>query len=219
MHAATVAPDQLIQQVFDALPAMVFVVDADVRVQAFNTAAAELLSAKQGAILKKPGGEALGCLNAAISPAGCGHAPACSQCVVRMAVGAVFAGGRAVRRRTRLELHLAGETIEFFALVTASAITYEGRDLALLVIEDFSEIAALKRMIPICCVCKKIREDVTTETASPDTVTTGETSGWSRLEAYFKAQWGVDFSHGYCPECYRSAFDHQETASSSSQVA
>lgn len=183
--------DPMLRHIFDALPSMVFVVDPDTRVQAFNEAAANLLSAEESAVLQKPGGEVLGCFNADASPDGCGHGPACTQCVVRNAIRAVFEGRRTVRQRTRLELNMAGEKVELFALVTASPLVYEGRDLALLVIEDFSEIAELKRMIRICCVCKKVCD---------------EASSWSRLEAYFKARWGVDFSHGYCPECYRNAF-------------
>lgn len=204
MTLDTRCPDPLLQQVFDALPSMVFVVDADVRIQAYNTAAAELLAAKDGAGLNQRGGEALGCLNAMDSPHGCGHGPACASCVVRSAVGEVFAGGRVVRQRTRLELSMAGHSGEFFAQVTASPLVFEGRNLALLVIEDFSEIMELKRMIPICCVCKKIRD---------------EANSWSRLEAYFKGQWDVNFSHGYCPDCFKDAFGELHHDSSDNRVA
>ncbi len=190
-------PDPMLQHVFDALPSMIFVVDGDMRVQAYNAAAAELLAATDGAVLKRRSGEVLGCLNASDSPRGCGHGVACSGCVVRNAVGKVFAGGRVVRQRTHLELNLAGRSVDLFAQVTASPFVFDGQDLALLVIEDFSEILELQRMIPICCVCKKVRDGV---------------SSWSRLEAYFKEQWDVEFSHGYCPECYQKAFGELSAA-------
>lgn len=190
-------PDSMLQHVFDAMPSMIFVVDGDMRVQTYNAAAAELLAATDGAVFKGRCGEVLGCLNAKGSPRGCGHGHACSGCVVRNAVAKVFAGGRVVRQRSRLELTLEGRTIDLFAQVTASPFLFDGQELALLVIEDFSEIMALKRMIPICSVCKKIRDGA---------------SSWSRLEAYFKEQWGVDFSHGYCPECYRDAVGELDAA-------
>jgi hypothetical protein len=190
-------PDPMLQHVFDALPSMIFVVDGDMRVQAYNAAAAELLVARDDAILKRRSGEVLGCLNACDSPRGCGRGPACSDCVVRNAVGKVFGGGRVVRQRAHLELNLAGRSVDLFAQVTASPFAFDGQELALLVIEDFSEIMELKRMIPICSVCKKIRDGA---------------SSWSRLEAYFKEQWDVDFSHGYCPECYRDAFSKLDAA-------
>ena len=60
--------------------------------------------------------------------------------------------------------------------------------LVLLAIEDISEIAELRRLIPICSICKKIRDDK---------------QSWSRVENYFKEHWDLDFSHGLCPDCYR----------------
>jgi nitrogen fixation/metabolism regulation signal transduction histidine kinase len=194
--------DPLLQHIFDAFPAMVFVVDRHTRVQAFNEAAKNLLSAEEDAVLQKPGGEVLGCFNADAD--GCGHGLACAQCVVRNAVGAVFKGRRTVRQRTRLDLKKNGETVDFFVQVTASPLVYEGRELALLVIEDFSEIAELKRMIRICSVCKKVCD---------------EASSWSQLETYFKDRWGVDFSHGYCPECYQEACNQIRAELSNSDVA
>jgi hypothetical protein len=62
----------------------------------------------------------------------------------------------------------------------------------LLVIEDISELAELHRMIPICSVCGKLRDD---------------TESWKKVEAYFKAHWNVDFSHGYCPDCYKTEME------------
>jgi hypothetical protein len=217
MTPPSASVDPLLQHIFDALPSMVFIVDTHLRVQAFNAVASELLADKEGDLLERPGGEALGCLNASANPAGCGHGQACAECVVRNCVEEAFAGRRAVRRRTRLELSIGGRTLELFALVTASHLVFEGRQLVLLVIEDFSEIAALRRMIPICCVCKKIREDAACD--SMETADAGSTTGWSRLETYFKTQWGVDFSHGCCPDCYRKAFGEVGSALSKNRVA
>jgi len=59
----------------------------------------------------------------------------------------------------------------------------------LLVVEDISEIAELKRMIPICSICKEVRDEKET---------------WSRVETYFKEHWDVSFSHSLCPKCFKS---------------
>lgn len=42
------------------------------------------------------------------------------------------------------------------------------------------------RILPICCDCKKIRDQ------------RGE---WNRLEKYFRDHLAINFSHGLCPEC------------------
>jgi len=178
----------ILRAVFDALPSLVFVVDQDVRIQEYNTAASELLKAGRTTVLKQRAGEILHCVHASESPEGCGRAPFCENCVIRNSVTEAFRGNRVVRRRTRMDLIQDGKEIEIYALITASPFTFQDKSLALLVIEDISEIAELQRMIPICAVCKKVRDDK---------------DAWMQFEAYLKNNWDVNFTHGYCPECYK----------------
>jgi len=56
------APADMYRAVLDALPALVFVVDDDVRVEDYNAAASEFLGARGGTILKRRGGEVLNCI-------------------------------------------------------------------------------------------------------------------------------------------------------------
>ena len=100
-----------------------------------------------------------------------------------------FKGNRVVRRRTKIEQRRGGEKLDIYAFITASPFLFKGRQLVLLVIEDLSEISELQRLIPICSVCKQIRDEKET---------------WSRVESYFKEHWDVDFTHGLCPKCYKS---------------
>jgi hypothetical protein len=79
-----------------------------------------------------------------------------------------------------------------YGLVTVSLFSFEGKNHALLVIEDISEIAALYRMIFVCPVCGKMQD---------------EEKSWMRVESYFKNSWDVDCSHSYCPECFKNEMD------------
>jgi hypothetical protein len=56
------------------------------------------------------------------------------------------------------------------------------------VIEDISEQEEIRRIIPICAKCKKIRNDE---------------EYWDELEAYFKEHMDLDFTHGLCPQCFQ----------------
>lgn len=49
-----------------------------------------------------------------------------------------------------------------------------------------AEIKVLSGFLPICSVCKKIRDD---------------NGGWNQLESYISKHSDVLFSHSYCPEC------------------
>lgn len=182
----------IIRAVFDALPSMVFVVDQDVRIQEYNAAASDIMMAERSVIIKQRAGEILHCVHSYEVPDGCGNAPFCKTCIIRNSVTNAFHGNRVVRRRTRLELIIDGNKKELYALITASPFSFQDRPLALLVIEDISEIAELQRIIPICSICKKVRDDK---------------ESWMLVEAYFKNNWDVDFSHSYCPDCYKVETD------------
>lgn len=54
-------------------------------------------------------------------------------------------------------------------------------------IQARNEVKALKGIIPICCHCKKIRDDK---------------GYWNQVEAYIRDHTDAEFSHGFCPECY-----------------
>jgi PAS domain-containing protein len=178
----------LLRVVFDALPSLVFVVDEDVRIQEYNLAASDLLNSDRKTVLKQRAGEILHCIHSKEVPEGCGRASFCINCVVRESVSQAFQGNRVVRRRTRLELVHDGKKTEIYALITVSPFSFQERLQALLVIEDISEIAELYRMIPICSVCGKVKDDK---------------KSWMKVESYFRNNWDLDFSHGLCPDCYR----------------
>lgn len=55
-----------------------------------------------------------------------------------------------------------------------------------------AEIKTLSGMLPICCSCKKIRDDK---------------GYWNQLETYISDHSDALFSHGYCPECAEKFFE------------
>lgn len=181
----------MLRSVLDAIPSLLFVVDDDVKIQDYNAAAAELLSVEKPAVLQRRGGDVLHCIHATDVPEGCGRASFCKHCIIRNSVAAASQGNRIVRKRTKIEIVRDGNIIDVYALITASPFRYNDHPLTLLAIEDISEIAEFRRMMHICCVCKRIRDE----------------KSWSRLEAYFKEHWDVEFSHGLCPECSRVEMD------------
>jgi hypothetical protein len=177
-----------LRAVMDANPSFMFVVDADVRISEFNRAAGRFLSAGRDAVLRQRGGDVLHCLHSTDSPEGCGHALHCRTCVVRNSVKDAFRGQEVIRRKALLELVANGAVKKVHALITVSPFQYEGKKLALLVIEDISELEEIRGIIPICAKCKKIRDDE---------------QYWGELEEYFKDHMNLDFTHGLCPECFQ----------------
>jgi nitrogen fixation/metabolism regulation signal transduction histidine kinase len=186
--AADGGQKDFLRAVLDANPDFMFVVDEDVRIIEFNRAAGQFLSVGRDQVLRRRGGDVLHCLHSTETPDGCGRAPYCQTCVVRNSVKEAFQGQAVVRRKNRLELVSAGNKKRIHVSITASPFRYEEKQLALLVIEDISELEEIRRIIPICAKCKKIRDDE---------------QYWAELEAYFKEHMDLDFTHGLCPQCFQ----------------
>ncbi len=56
------------------------------------------------------------------------------------------------------------------------------------------ELRRVKRLLPICMYCKKVRED-------------GDY--WQEIEAYLHEHTGSDFSHGICPQCLETVVERE----------
>jgi len=180
------SPD-LLARIFDAYPSPTLLVDGDVRVLHANRAARDELDlAAGGEPLRMRSGELLQCLNTSAHPEGCGHADACRRCVVRGSVSRALSSGAVRRARAFMQLSRGGRVDEVHYLVSAAPIAHEGRALAILTLEDVSEIVHLRSLLPICAGCRKIRD--------------GD-NYWRTVEEYFKQSLDIDFSHGFCEAC------------------
>jgi DNA-binding NtrC family response regulator len=63
------------------------------------------------------------------------------------------------------------------------------------------KIKIYEKILPVCSVCKQIRDD------------TGKghgTGDWMSLEKYVYKKFGLEFSHTYCPVCKKKALEELE---------
>ena len=55
-----------------------------------------------------------------------------------------------------------------------------------------AQVKSLSGMLPICCRCKRVRDDQ---------------GDWQQIEDYIRQHSEADFTHGYCPECAKVALE------------
>lgn len=182
---------EFFSQVFNALPSPLFVVDEDVRILYLNSAASEALGRRGTSVYMQRGGEALHCIHDSEHPGGCGHAPACADCVIRNSVTQAFHGGKVVRTKTGMTIARDNSSKDTQMLVTASPFEFDHRTLCLLILEDITELLLLRGLLPICAWCKKIRTDE---------------NYWQSLEEYFQHNHALQFTHGLCEDCCRKHY-------------
>jgi hypothetical protein len=186
---------EYLQAVFDALPQPIFIVDDDLRVEAMNLAAQPLVGQAPSLIYRQRGGEALQCVHRNDHPGGCGRGESCRTCAVRQSVNAAFRKNRVIRKPTTMILDGPEGPKEVHLLVTTAPLSFGGKETVVLTLEEISELVQLRRLIPICAWCKKVRD---------------EQEYWESVESYLKDHLDLNFTHGICPDCM--AEHHPELA-------
>lgn len=177
--------------VLDAMPSAVFVVDRDVRIVDFNVAASQMLANDAGSLVRPGVGDSLRCIHSTETAGGCGSSASCPDCVVRGSVVQSREGEKIVRQKVQMTADVGGKPTAKHFLVTTAPFASDGTTLVLLVLEDITELEALRRIVPVCSICKKIRDD---------------RDYWSEVESYMKEHLSVDFSHSLCPKCAREFY-------------
>ncbi len=162
----------------------VFVVDNDIRIHDLNIAASQMFGVHKREIYKMRGGDALHCVNSYASKEGCGGSAMCENCIIRNTVMSSLSGNSISRRRMKFGVANGREQVDLDLLVTATRLP--NSTLVLLVLEDVSELTKLKRILPMCVRCRKVRDD---------------NEYWKQVEEYFEENSGMMFSHGLCPAC------------------
>ena len=84
-----------------------------------------------------------------------------------------------------------GSTVEIYLLVITAPLQYGEEQLVMVLLEDVSELRALRQLIPICSQCKKIRDDQ---------------EYWHHVEEYLRDHLDLDFTHSICPECAKQLY-------------
>ncbi len=171
---------------FEALPVMALVADAGGTVYALNDATRTTLGLQGEANLKKIG-ELFTCINSKVDAQGCGHAPGCQQCMVRQTALGAISGNKISRTKGKLDIMRTNyQIVTLIFLISAAPIEYKGKQLAVIILEDVSNVTELQGLLPMCAACKKIRDDA---------------GYWNQVEKYIQEHSEVEFTHGLCPEC------------------
>jgi hypothetical protein len=176
---------QYLRTIFDTIPLPTFVVDEDVRIQDYNAAAGLLLGPAPELTMYNRGGDALHCIHAETK--GCGQSEPCKECVIRNSVATAISGRVTHRETHKAELLIQGKTVMIDLLVTATPLPDATVPQVLLLLEDISELLTLQGLLPICCQCKKVRDDK---------------EYWHSIDSYLHTHMNMRLTHGLCPTCF-----------------
>jgi PAS domain S-box-containing protein len=166
--------DTIIENMLNSL----IIVDHEFRIQAVNQETLNLLAYPENELLGAPMAKVLAKPTQPEAP--------------ELAVKPLVEPMRAVER---VYLSKTGEEIP--VLFSSSILQTGDRESRgfVCVAQDITEVKTLRGFIPICSVCKKIRDD---------------TGYWNQIESYIKKHSTAQFSHSMCPDCVKEMYGQKE---------
>jgi PAS domain-containing protein len=124
---------------FDAMPIPVFVVDRDVTILDYNSAAAQMLKVDKTKVLRRRAGEVLHCVHSTETQDGCGRSWFCSDCAVRNSVRAAWQGRKVVRQTVALDIISGGRKRKVNVRISTNPFHFNQHSYVLLVLEGLND--------------------------------------------------------------------------------
>lgn len=168
------------------------IVDSDLRIVDFNTQVTEDFQ-KGSSLLFQHGGDALGCRNAANSSGGCGTTKACSRCAIRSSVDRAIRHNLVYKATSKMYFLIDEKFVKTELNITAMPFTFENNNYVYLVLENISNPARKKQLIPICSNCLRVRDE----------------DAWIQVDKFLGAQPGINMTHSICPDCKEALYGEQ----------
>jgi PAS domain-containing protein len=183
--------NDLFKTLFDAIPALCLVINSEGRVITLNSSMKNFLNITSEYAFLKKAGHVLHCINTIDAPDECGFRQACKSCILRQTGMNAINKNTVNRAKGKLELLVNDKHKVIYFMASSAPYNYNGTNMAVIIVEDISEIVNLKGLIPICASCKKVRDDE---------------GYWSRLETYIENYSDAEFTHDICPDCIQKLY-------------
>jgi len=129
-----------LEAIFDAVPVGMLLADENMMITRVNDTIRQKVHRDYPQIIDRQIGGALGCVNSTQAEKGCGHVPACSQCLFQQAIESVLDTGRSVRN---LDVHptlkINGEQVTPWFRMSTELATIDARKHVVIALDDITE--------------------------------------------------------------------------------
>jgi transcriptional regulator with PAS, ATPase and Fis domain len=136
-----------LKSLFESIPCGVLIIDGDRRILAVNNVLEQTFGISEAEVMDQRGGEALKCVNAFKDPKGCGFAEECVSCGVRNTALEALSGNQVHRKKATFQLLVDGKTRSLQLLISAAPFDHEGKRLAVIILEDMTELNTLRKRL------------------------------------------------------------------------
>lgn len=136
----------LLKTLFHSMPNSVMIIDKNHRVQSISDFLERSWEVDRGDIFNKSIGDAIRCINASEGNS-CGQNTMCQDCQIYDVALKALNGRKVFKSRVKKTLRRGDTSEDVMLLVSAAPVEYRDEQLALLMLEDISELNNLKKKV------------------------------------------------------------------------
>lgn len=133
--------------VFEGVPCSIVVVGEDHRIRMVNREFVEGFGVTDAESFDSCIGDVLGCSTALESPGRCGTLDGCEGCKVHIATKTAIEGGTTRKVHCRIDSKDARFSRKLTLQLSSASLHHRGEDLAILILEDITELTGLRRLL------------------------------------------------------------------------
>ena len=133
--------------VFEGVPCSIVVIGEDHRIRMVNREFVEGFGVTDAESFDSCIGDVLGCSIALESPGRCGTLDGCEGCKVHIATKTAIEGGTTRKVHCRIDSEDTGFSRQLTLQLSSAALRHRGENLAILILEDITELAGLRRLL------------------------------------------------------------------------
>ena len=139
--------NDFLKNLFESLPCGVLIMDKERRVQAINNTLERTFGIHLSEVINRRGGEVLKCVHASATDKGCGYSDECNDCRIRQTALEAISGRKIEKNRARVHLYIDNIETNLDFLISAAPLNHDGERLAIVILEDITELNELKKRL------------------------------------------------------------------------
>jgi DNA-binding NtrC family response regulator len=133
--------------VFGGVPCSIIVVGSDHRIRMVNREFVDAFDVTEDQSFGSRIGDVLGCATALESPGRCGSLDGCEGCKVHIAIKTAIEGHTTRKVHCRIDSRDTRYSRQLTLQLSSAGLHHRGEDLAILILEDITELASLRRLL------------------------------------------------------------------------
>jgi len=139
--------NNFLKTLFNATPLGILLIDSNRKIQAVNDFMRQTFGISEASVIDSNIGKVIHCLKEMEQPGICENKDRCSKCEIMKSALASINGEKVERHNFKIQLKSGADFEDKILSITAAPVEFENEKYSIVILEDISELSALKRQL------------------------------------------------------------------------